>query len=299
MQAYYSDQLAVPEVNPGDPGGTPSHRKAVQFKQYALDRALPIKWCDIEPISWQMWSLVHDKDYIETIRTGRSPGVFAAASVAWSEALAQAQLWAGGSMLGALGASLEQGCALSPTSGFHHAHYQTPGVYCLLNGLVLCAVIAKRDFDISKVLILDCDYHFGNGTEDIIARLELDYVSHRTLGHAYKRPAQADEYLAAISRICQQIEQNQFGLVIYQAGMDVLLGDPAGGGILSYRQTYDRDKRVFDACHQSQTPCIWNFAGGYKMDTEGSISPVLRGHSNTAIACIKVFDQSTSIEPEL
>ena len=35
---------------------------------------------------------------------------------------------------------------------------------------------------VAKVGILDCDYHYGNGTDDILAQLRLSYVDHYTTG---------------------------------------------------------------------------------------------------------------------
>jgi hypothetical protein len=67
----------------------------------------------------------------------------------------------------------------------------------------------------------------------------------------------------------------------------------------TYRQAYDRDRRVFDACRRRDTPIAWNLAGGYQHDEDGGISPVLRGHLNTFIACAAVFDGWEGMGPAL
>jgi acetoin utilization deacetylase AcuC-like enzyme len=152
----------------------------------------------------------------------------------------------------------------------------------------------------TRVLLLDCDYHFGNGTDDILARLgeqthgRIDHVS---LGRRFKRRSQANEYMDAVGEVCRRIQAGTYALVLYQAGMDVLVGDPMGG-ILTYEQTYRRDLQVFEACHASGAGIAWNLAGGYSTDENGEITPVLRGHRNTFIACARVFDGVMELQPE-
>ena len=94
-----------------------------------------------------------------------------------------------------------------------------------------------------------------------------------------------------MTTIARDISAGAYEGVIYQAGMDVLLGDPSGGGILSYRQAHARDEMVFVACHESHTPVAWNYAGGYKTDEAGRLTPVLAGHLNTVLAACKVFER--------
>ena len=64
--------------------------------------------------------------------------------------------------------------------------------------------------------------------------------------------------METIERIAMQIEAAEFDFVIYQAGMDVLLGDPAGGGLLTLAETKQRDRRVFEACARASIPIVWN-----------------------------------------
>jgi len=54
-------------------------------------------------------------------------------------------------------------CILSPTSGFHHAHYEKAGAFCTFNGLVVAAQELKKA-GARRLAIIDLDQHFGDGT---------------------------------------------------------------------------------------------------------------------------------------
>jgi acetoin utilization deacetylase AcuC-like enzyme len=59
----------------------------------------------------------------------------------------------------------------SPTSGFHHAEYRNAGGYCTFNGLMVTALALKDAGLVNRVAILDCDAHYGNGTDSIIKQI--------------------------------------------------------------------------------------------------------------------------------
>jgi len=68
-----------------------------------------------------------------------------------------------------------------PTSGFHHAHYDHCCGFCTFNGLMVAAQGMVSDG--RSVAILDCDAHYGDGTQEIIGRLHLaDRVSQWAYG---------------------------------------------------------------------------------------------------------------------
>jgi acetoin utilization deacetylase AcuC-like enzyme len=74
-------------------------------------------------------------------------------------------------MIAAARASLTDGCACAPVSGFHHAHYDTAGGYCAFNGLEITAQKLRADGEVQRVLIVDCDMHYGDGTDQILKHL--------------------------------------------------------------------------------------------------------------------------------
>jgi acetoin utilization deacetylase AcuC-like enzyme len=286
MKISYDQRMDVA----GATGELDIFNKAGFLLREIVERRLPHSLAAINPADWELLRAVHAEAYLEAVRSG-SRTVFAAASMDFSSDMLDAQLWNIGSLISACTESTASGIAFSPSAHFHHAHFDSPGVYCLLNGLVLAALAWLRDGSRDGVLILDCDFHYGNGTDHILARIAEKRIAHESLGRSYHRQHQAKDYLERMAVIARDIVAGRYGGVIYQAGMDVLLGDPAGGGLLSYRQAFERDAMVFAACQQAGVPIAWNLAGGYKRDELGTMSPVIRGHLNTVLAALRSFEE--------
>jgi acetoin utilization deacetylase AcuC-like enzyme len=177
--------------------------------------------------------------------------------------------------------------AVSPTSGFHHAGYAFGGGYCTFNGLIVTAVILKTLGLVDRVLILDFDCHYGNGTDDIIKTLGLDWITNITADKSYYTD---DEVLS----ICHGIKDyapkrsKATDICIFQAGADIHIDDPLGG-LLTTTQMLERDRTVFQHCHKFGLPLVWNLAGGYRRDAAGTIEPVLALHRQTIQACIAEY----------
>ena len=178
--------------------------------------------------------------------------------------------------------------ACSPTSGFHHAHYDAGGGFCTFNGLVIAAMMMRESgLVLGRVGILDCDFHYGDGTQEIIDRLGLSWIRHVSLGQHFYSPQHAAAYLRAVRKAADELA-DQCALVIYQAGADVHRDDPLGG-VLSTRQTQQRDEIVFSTFAKSRARLVWTLAGGYQEEPDGSIPKVLEIHRNTMRACIEAY----------
>ncbi len=110
--------------------------------------------------------------------------------------------------------------------------------------------------------ILDCDAHYGNGTENIIRRLGIDWIEHHTQGLRFysandARDGRYEQWLAQAIEKCLDCD-----LVLYQAGADPHVDDPLGG-ILTTAQMIARDRMVFEKL--GHLPLVWNLAGGYQV----------------------------------
>ena len=76
-----------------------------------------------------------------------------------------------GSLLAAARHALEhRENVCSPTSGFHHAGYDSAEGFCTFNGLMVTALALLEEGVVRSIGILDCDAHYGNGTDDIVQR---------------------------------------------------------------------------------------------------------------------------------
>jgi acetoin utilization deacetylase AcuC-like enzyme len=185
-------------------------------------------------------------------------------------------------MLDAAICAFDEGIACAPVSGFHHARWDRWGGFCTFNGLMVTAISMLSE--IPKVGILDCDHHYGDGTNDIIQKLKLWHrVRHFTYGRKSWEP---EFFLSQLKGIVGSFAD--CGILLYQAGADPHENDPLGGN-MSTEQLRQRDQIVFETCKRKGIPLVWNLAGGYQRDKHGSIRPVLDIHDNTMIECLSVY----------
>jgi acetoin utilization deacetylase AcuC-like enzyme len=193
--------------------------------------------------------------------------------------------WTTGSMLAAarFAAGMRQNTA-SPTSGFHHAGYDSGGGFCTFNGLMIAAINLLEDYE--KVGILDCDCHYGDGTVDIIERLNLQHrVPHWTYAGGQGFPT-TKHFLQKLPSLIRRTFKG-CSVILYQAGADPHIDDPLGGKMTT-QEMIQRDKIVFETAASMGIPVAWNLAGGY----QSPLRKVLDIHDNTAIQCVEIEEKS-------
>lgn len=236
---------------------------------------------DFDPVSRADLYRAHDASYVDAVLDLREPNGFDNHDAGVAASLP----FTCGSLLAACRHALATGSHVcSPTSGFHHAHHGHGQGFCTFNGLMVAALALKAEGRVKTLAILDLDMHYGNGTEQIRHRLGSDWIVHRTQGESFGLRSQvgdgAEHYFAWLEEAIEACRQAD--LVIYQAGADPHVHDPLGG-LLTGQELAIRDHRVFKA-FQGQ-PLVWNLAGGYQLDAQGRIEPVLKIHRGTLIAC--------------
>lgn len=240
---------------------------------------LPIALRSFSPVTVEELCLAHDPTYVHGVLAGTLPNGFGNES----PQVARSLPWTTGAMLAAAREALKSAIACAPVSGFHHAHYDTGGGFCTFNGLVVTAAKLLGEGSLHRILILDCDQHFGDGTDQIIERLGLQKtIENATFGRWFYRPYQAEAYLAQLEEVLVRL--TDFDLVLYQAGADVHVADPLGG-VLTTEQMIQRDRIVFEAARTRQIPLAWNLAGGY----QEPIDRVIALHRNTMEVCAEVY----------
>lgn len=186
-----------------------------------------------------------------------------------------------GSLLAAAREALRNGIgAVSPTSGFHHAHYASAGAFCSLNGLMVAALNLPPG---TRVGILDADYHLPDGVLDIIERLRLDLP----IVHVCGTPATAERWIAKLPALIVE-RFLDCDLLLVQLGADAHIDDPLGGWMTD-DQLRRRDRVVFRICRAIGLPAAWNLAGGYRRDAADTIRPVLDIHDATMQACAEAW----------
>ena len=264
---------------------SPSAQKPAQVVASWQRRALAIDIFEPAPASAADLSLAHDERFVHDILACRAPNGFGNRSPAVAGSLP----YTTGAMLSAARHVLARGgVASAPCSGFHHARFASATGFCTFNGLMVTAAVLHAEGRARRIGILDCDMHYGDGTDDIIEKLRArDWVRHFTAGRDYTRARQADEFLVRLPRIVA--EMGDCDVVLYQAGADPHVRDPLGGW-LTTEQLRQRDACVFTGLRDLGVPVVWNLAGGYQIEPDGSIPRVLEIHDNTALECIRAFE---------
>ena len=283
---YRPEQSCDAAVGYSPSAGKPAQVVADWQKHFAGD----IRIDTFNPASRGILSEAHDPLYVDNVLDGHVKNGFGNTD----PDVAKSLLYTTGSMLAAakhvLTFSRLNGrppVACSPTSGFHHAGYNFGGGYCTFNGLMVTAMRLKTLGLVNKVLILDFDQHNGNGTQNIIDTLGIDWIKHVTAGKSYDT---ADEVLSIARNLKPYAAGGKYevDLILYQAGVDQHRDDPLGG-LLTTEQMLQRDTSIFKTCNQYSIPLVFNLAGGYKKDERGTIAPVLALHRQTMAACIDQY----------
>lgn len=263
---------------------SPSAGKPALVIQSWKAMAVPIELRVPQPVSVEQFSLAHDPKFVADVLYGHRENGFGNRLPEVAATLP----YTSGAMLSAAREALNNHRgAVAPCSGFHHAGYDFAGGFCTFNGLMVTVAVLLAESLVSKVGILDCDQHWGNGTKDIIGRLHLQgQVVHYSPTREFGAPARAEAFLAKIPQVLDQFRDCD--LVLYQAGADPHIDDPLGGW-LTTEQLYRRDLSVLLGLRLLGIPVVWNLAGGYQRDEEGSIRPVLDIHDNTLLAFTEAY----------
>lgn len=276
---YRPEQSCDDAVRVSPSAGKPALVMADWTSNLSISSCMEIK--SFEPAATELLYAAHSRTYVDGVLSGQRSNGFGTKS----PKIAASLRYTTGSMIAAATHVLSNkvvglNVAVSPTSGFHHAAYSDGGGFCTFNGLMATAIHVHSLGLAQKILIVDMDQHYGDGTDDIIQKLGIDYVDHIAANKSYRTAVQA-------LKCCElsTVQQQQYDLVLYQAGADIHVNDPLGG-LLTTEQMRQRDRSIFTNCARLRVPLVWNLAGGYQRDDKGGIEPVLALHRNTMTECI-------------
>ncbi len=226
------------------------------------------------PASVQALALIHDQAYIDAVRTGEPAGLAESSNFSWDPGIFGAVTASTGGVLeAAREAWRTNGVAGSLSSGLHHARRASGQGYCTFNGLALAALDGLAQ-GMRGVQIIDLDAHCGGGTADILRKTwrvaALDIAT--SAYDQYDAPAGwtldviegADDYLPTLRRRLDALNPEDIHLVIYNAGMDSFEKCSTGGlrGITA-EVLAERERVVFDWCHEAEVAVAFVLAGGY------------------------------------
>jgi len=273
LKVFYSEDM----VSSSGRDRSPSDRKPKAVAEALQKRHWPIEFVAPNPMAVSDVYKVHDPSFVDDVLNLRRANGFGSLS----ESVARSILYTCGACYGSALVALEDGVSASLTSGFHHAGPRVGRGFCTFNGLMITAVQLLDEARVEKVAIVDCDYHYGDGTQAIIdEQSRAAQVLHLSFGKTFRHPSQADEYLAAVGELRGQLQAFGAEIVLYQAGADTHIDDPLGG-LLTTDQMRARDHSMLSIARELSIPLTWNLAGGYQVEPDGSIPRVIELHLNT------------------
>jgi acetoin utilization deacetylase AcuC-like enzyme len=230
-------------------------------------------------VSEEELQLVHTPGYLEEIRRPETLArlLFLDPEHPWDERLLQPFLFAsGGTVAGARTAVSERRIAINLGGGFHHAQVDRAEGFCAIADVAIAIRVLQRSGQVRRVLIVDLDYHHGNGNAEIFAQDESVFTFSMHAGNwcwIAKRnncdvelPAhtQDDAYLDALRRHLPAIVREfQPDFAIYVAGSDPFVEDTLGDFDVSEAGMLERDRFVTRELWDRGIPMCVVTAGGY------------------------------------
>ncbi len=243
---------------------------------------------------------VHTADFVDDFLAGRLDAAHQKRiGFPWCEELVQRCLVSAGGTVAAAWHALDHGGAGHLAGGTHHAHRDRAAGYCVFHDLAVAAMDLIAAGRARRVLIVDLDVHHGDGTATIFAdEPRVFTLSVHGAGNFPKEKPPSDldvalpdgtaddAYLAAVAAaLSQAFERSNPDFVFYQAGVDPLQGDRFGRLALSHAGLFQRDRRVFQACHDRRIPVVWTMGGGYAKP----VSRTIEAHLGTWRAAMEVL----------
>lgn len=226
---------------------------------------------------------VHTKDYLNSLRNPQVVGKILNLDYVdpWDNYVLEHFLFMVGGTIMATQFALENNkTGFNLGGGYHHAHPDRGEGFCLINdvGVAIEKFIGEKK--IKKVLVVDLDYHQGNGillfyrnnpnifTFSMHAE-NWDNVDKEN-NNDIELPSHIDDqgYLKVLKRnLPKVLEKFKPDLSIYLAGSDPYVGDELGDFDISEKGMLERDIFVYQQIRLNNIPLVVLAAGGYGLES--------------------------------
>jgi acetoin utilization deacetylase AcuC-like enzyme len=228
----------------------------------------------------------HDADYVQRVQQG----LLTAKEVRrigfpWSAAMVERSRRSTGATIEACRAALRDGVAVNLAGGTHHAFREHGEGYCVFNDSIVAARVMQAEARATRVILIDCDVHQGNGSAALAA--EDDSIFTFSMHGAKNFPFHKERsdldvelddgtgdtaYLEALDQhLRYALAVARADLAIYLAGADPFEGDTLGRLSLTKAGLAQRDQRVFQHCQSVGLPMAITMAGGYAKHVEDTV----------------------------
>lgn len=232
------------------------------------------------PASIARVAAVHALGYVERVAANRlAPAEVRAIGLPDTPAVARrAFLSAAGTLLAAR-LALEHGLALNMAGGSHHAGPEGGAGYCVFNDVAVAAQTLRDEGAATRILVVDCDVHQGDGTARIFAgrpdiltlslHAERNYPARKAVSHLdFPLPDRLTDrpYLETLAEALGRAAPFRPDLVFYNAGVDPHADDRLGRLALTSDGLRARDACVLAWARTRAIPVVGVLGGGYDSD---------------------------------
>lgn len=258
------------------------HRAAKILNQLLKVRLLSAREVLEAPLATRaQLELVHPPEYLDDISRSeplkqllfQQPELIIDEGALWNYFLRQT----GGTILALQTAVARRQFVFNLGGGFHHAQRDHAEAFCPINDIAVAVRFMQQQGLASRVLIIDLDFHHGNGTALIFSSdpnvftfsmhgQEWSRIDDRQRNLDIELPSSTGDrqYLLMLRRALDEIlRQFHPDVAVYVAGADAYCEDELGGFALSEEGLLDRDLFVYHTLRQRDIPCAVVLGGGY------------------------------------
>uniref|UniRef100_V9KWR9 Histone deacetylase 11 n=1 Tax=Callorhinchus milii TaxID=7868 RepID=V9KWR9_CALMI len=208
--------------------------------------------------------------------------------------------------------AMERGWAINVGGGFHHCSREKGGGFCAYADITLAIkFLFDRVDGVSKVAIIDLDAHQGNGHERDFMNDDKVYIMdvfNRYIypGDGFAKQAinrkielnwdtKDSDYLEIVeTELAAALKEFTPDIIVYNAGTDILIGDPLGGLSITPEGIIKRDEIVFKAARKHHVPILMVTSGGYQKKTARIIADSIINLTRQGLIRCKSFAKGRS-----
>jgi acetoin utilization deacetylase AcuC-like enzyme len=228
----------------------------------------------------------HTADYLERVVLGTlTRAEVTRIGFPWSTEMVERCRRSSGATIEACRSALSCGFGANLAGGTHHAFADAGEGFCVFNDSVIAARALQAEGLVSRVAVIDCDVHQGNGTAAITMGDEsiFTFSIHGAFNFPFRKEisdldvgladgATGPLYLEELERALDVVfREASPDLVIYVSGADPLAGDRFGRLSLAKSDLAARDELVYSTCRRKGLPVAVSMAGGYAREITDTV----------------------------
>lgn len=251
----------------------------------------------LEPVSDEDLLIVHTHSYLKSLQLSSEaakvieigPFKYVPNSILQKKLITPVKYACKGTILATELALKNKNCVMNVGGGFHHAFADHGEGFCFFADAALSIMQARQSGWLKEddaVLMIDLDAHRGNGFESFFTDDKnvhiLDFYNFQVYpglhpGEINDFPFMVplrmgmvgEEYLKALEEELPKFLDTvaQPKLAFYNAGTDILAGDPLGGLNVSFEDVVKRDRMILEALEKRGIPTVVLTSGGYSKES--------------------------------